>query len=858
MQKCGDTVLTPLILHIGGVNQWTFPERDASGRVKGISTRHRTDGTKRAISGSKRGLTYADDWHDSQGPVYLVEGGSDTAACMTMGLSAMGRPSNLGGVDDLAELLRPHEDREIVVLGERDFKADTNRWPGRDGAISIAKQLAEQLNRSIGWALPPEGFKDVREYLNAPGPKPEWSLDVEIVAPPPPAEPYQEPLKGPVRSLDIFREDLFLARVKAIKKPEIYFDGSPTGSGKSYADSKILEHVLTSLTVVPTHANGDELVAALCKQFGLDATKLPARVSPEEEDGYWHAKAEYESKHGVQEDRAEWNYGVCRNKETVKEAEDYGLSPGAAVCPSCEFRIGCDFIEKRDLALNGSHLVATHKMFQASRGKICNQRDYLAVHEDANELLRHKLTISASDLQAIFTIAAEAKYQETKRRPGNVDINCVEVFDILADTAQALIAAVEAAERTHRFVPPEHVKLPSVVQARLLNACRSAISRQSGPNEDERYNQASSAGNLASAMEMMLGLISGKLHLCVIKVEQPKKKCDSMQFDKSVIGIFKTELPENTPVIFSDATGSAARIELLSGREVVDITPDGILEPRHLQLQVPRDIKRRTKATTVASLLAATMLKYPNAQRIGVIGHKPHIDNLMADNSPLGGLRGRISKTAYFGQGDDKASNSWHKDCGLLLILGTPRVPPEVIQAELLRIGDLESMEQDGEWKKQRWTAATESGGRRVIHGVGYEHSLWRAAHGVQVTAALQQAIGRARSNLPNGIPVIVFSNENVGLTVSDEVNDIKPLSQLALERYAWFEEQVAKSVNNITYTFCNFTTGEIVNSWRWKKDRVSKVLRELGEAGYLTKLSHGKWAVTKLLESSVTEPSAN
>ena len=55
---------------------------------------------------------------------------------------------------------------EIIVVGERDAKPD-GRWPGRDGARSVAKELAKRLGREVRWILPPEGAKDMRSYLEA-------------------------------------------------------------------------------------------------------------------------------------------------------------------------------------------------------------------------------------------------------------------------------------------------------------------------------------------------------------------------------------------------------------------------------------------------------------------------------------------------------------------------------------------------------------------------------------------------------------------------------------------------------------------------------------------------------------------
>ena len=65
----------------------------------------------------------------------------------------------------LAELLAdlPHN-RAIVVLGEYDTKQDGS-WPGRDGAQRVATKLANALGRCVRWALPPDGAKDLRAWL---------------------------------------------------------------------------------------------------------------------------------------------------------------------------------------------------------------------------------------------------------------------------------------------------------------------------------------------------------------------------------------------------------------------------------------------------------------------------------------------------------------------------------------------------------------------------------------------------------------------------------------------------------------------------------------------------------------------
>ena len=154
-------------LHIGWCSDkaaYAFPEFNGRGEVIGINTRA-PDGRKRVLKGSNRGLYLPHGWHEHHGPVLIVEGASDCAAATAMGLAVIGRPSATGGVEHLAELLADMpESREIIVAGELDAKS-SGKWPGRDGAIRVAEQLAFKLGRKVAWALPPEGSKDLRAWL---------------------------------------------------------------------------------------------------------------------------------------------------------------------------------------------------------------------------------------------------------------------------------------------------------------------------------------------------------------------------------------------------------------------------------------------------------------------------------------------------------------------------------------------------------------------------------------------------------------------------------------------------------------------------------------------------------------------
>lgn len=162
-QQLGVTVDSLRQLRVGWSERddcHTFPEHDADGKLIGLNRRFR-DGTKRFVSGGKRGLSLPTNTTGMADPILAVEGASDTAACLTLGLYAVGRPNNRGGAPLLAALL---EGRDILVIGENDQKPD-GAWPGREGAEYIAAQLGKTWKRTVRWSLPPNGAKDVRSWL---------------------------------------------------------------------------------------------------------------------------------------------------------------------------------------------------------------------------------------------------------------------------------------------------------------------------------------------------------------------------------------------------------------------------------------------------------------------------------------------------------------------------------------------------------------------------------------------------------------------------------------------------------------------------------------------------------------------
>jgi len=161
--------------HEGEPGCWTSPECDSQGRIIGLGLRWPT-GEKGQLAGGKRGLTLPEGWREQPDPVLAVEGASDVLAGRAVGLNVIGRPSNCGGADFIAHVCR---DRRVIILGENDRKGD-GTWPGREGAEAVASKLESDWGRPVPIAFPPDGTKDLRDWVRQLAPD-LATADVEAV-----------------------------------------------------------------------------------------------------------------------------------------------------------------------------------------------------------------------------------------------------------------------------------------------------------------------------------------------------------------------------------------------------------------------------------------------------------------------------------------------------------------------------------------------------------------------------------------------------------------------------------------------------------------------------------------------------
>lgn len=145
---------------------FAIPMRDGDNKIIGVHLRC-NDGTKKAVVSSRNGLFIPQV--DPQKICFLPEGASNTAALLTMGFYAIGRPSCNSGGEMLKVALKRLGVSRIVIIADNDplKTAPDGRTfrPGQDGA----KKLKKELGLPSVIFTTPSPCKDVRQLLQKLG-----------------------------------------------------------------------------------------------------------------------------------------------------------------------------------------------------------------------------------------------------------------------------------------------------------------------------------------------------------------------------------------------------------------------------------------------------------------------------------------------------------------------------------------------------------------------------------------------------------------------------------------------------------------------------------------------------------------
>ena len=765
--------------------EWLYPMRDGAGEVVGLHRRlakaYTKDGkviSKLTVPGSTSGLFYAPDaWAIGSGPILVVEGMTDTAAALHAGLAAVGRPSNLGGSDQLAVLLEQlPADRPILVVGERDAKPD-GRWPGRDGAEQTAQRLADALDRQVLWSLVPEPAKDAREHLTAAaaaGLEPEEAgrrlvadlLEHATVMQPSPKDPELDgrvPEASPVPMDDLrhqlrsrimqLAEPPLLQRARPDAEhpegeprllPAVYLSGAPTGAGKSRAALELCRSLeqqgLRVAYLSQTHKQSAERLAE-AEGLGLAGGAADPELSPKS-CGLWH---------------------VARKVRTC------GLSVSQVVCPTCPLREACSYQQAKAVAKDAAVRFACHAQGAQDLAQVAAGRDALIIDEDAlGAMVRHVQVRPKDVVDVLRCMRASAKAYPKSLE----DAECGEVLELLTAAASALIRAVR------------QVTKQGAVQIDISGLVAP------DPEDGKPVRWASKAWRIIGhqgqrmppkdAMALLIDLITGRMP----EVWVMHDRHATGAWDRQLVGIQRHKLPHKL-VLMLDATADQATLEQMidaSGTgwtkrqhtAVQVITPEGRPPDAHLARRlVPAggDVLVGSTAERATEVLRGALARIPE-QRLGLICHGGHLDEMCGrtadDDDALlddAELR-RLVRVAGHHTAEVRGSNSWIRQddperMQALVVMGCPNVPPSAVRLRLLATGQHEAAAQaDGGWARHEVLSTAPDGSTLTNPTQACTDLVWQEARRQLVHAAQYQEASRARHSLPEGTPVYVITSE--------------------------------------------------------------------------------------------------
>lgn len=575
---------------------------------------------------------------------------------------------------------------------------------------------------------------------------------------------------------------------------------------------------MKALLVYPTHDNCEEVLQPYLSE-GVHAACYPPRTS----DAYSKRPQNC------------WN-------DDADRAEEMGLPVVKSVCPACPHRKIClvnGYLAQLADVEGADVLIATHKRAEyTGLEEIARGRNYLSIHEDVVPLLRPQTEINKGDVllarhliqdyilndpASLDWFGGATIVDDEGNRYENEELAirkerqyqfCFLLLDLLNDLKRVL----QTAEQTTPWSPPATSNCPAGIERTLYFGTRRA--RIHFKNQPWRF---------------LLAAASGKFHTAAIVVDRHFHKGgrrDNAYVSKSVIGVIDNPPPANCVTWINDATLTIERIEAILGRPVANKTPDGHLERRKKAVQIIRDITRRKTAKSVSNLIRGVMADRPQFERIGIIGHSNHMTSLRKLGPEFGQ---RITKLSYFGSGEERSSNDWHQQCDLIIVAGTPRVPPSAIARYLVRVGEVEAASRQPEWGVVYWQGVTEADQPLKIKTSGYQDEAWRRAQRDLVRAQLVQAIGRGRGILETGCEVLVLSNEECGLPISDA--GLEPLNEASAAILNALRELAAENPNKYILGKSAVKSSAIAQAVQLKSRTVRECLRGLERRGLVQKV---------------------
>ncbi len=525
-------------------------------------------------------------------------------------------------------------------------------------------------------------------------------------------------------------------RIKSLSDKGVFFDGSKCGTGKSTADIEAIRKSRTSLTVLPTHDACKELVDRLSKE-GIPASAYPK----------------------LSADTCKM-YGTSTQPQLAQKIQASGLNVSESLCFACTFSKDCTYQKERQRAKDSNHTITTHARIEATDFSLFKDKEIVFIHENPLSLLRP--CVEVENLKHFQDLLIICKYARKVIAPWD-DPLAIDFLNTLESGVNELIDILANDQFFKEFENLSNENIKDSQKVKCLTCSDTKPIHEHGNYILHRAMTDLKIYSDQNALHLAIGYSFGNLKSLFAKVEEYRVAGGQINVRNCLFGVWKTEIP-NQLIWFEDGSSDVKMLQDLTGLNVIDQTPIGKIKNQIEPIQyTQKDITKKTSPNVVKSVVRGLLAKHKQCNSIGIICHQCHVSEI---ESLSGYWKNRIRKISYFHSGEDRASNDW-LNCDLLIVLGTPRVPPSAVRNLLLAFGKIEAAKYDSDFVSFSWTGMNEKGDLVEVIGKKYLNLDWQWAYSLLVKEALLQGIGRGRSIAPEAIPVVLISNEQLDLIIS-------------------------------------------------------------------------------------------
>jgi len=505
------------------------------------------------------------------------------------------------------------------------------------------------------------------------------------------------------------RELLIQARRASFAAPGCYLDRSSTGAGKTRADFKFLEELIEQtefrgMVAVRSHQFAGELVREFRHRRGMPVlAHVPRATSPTkrpivcpfcgicppgpQEPDCPHCRGLGEI----------LGFQSCWNPE-ADWAQRNGFSVTATVCPKCPLRSRCleeGYLRHNALASEARICLATHTRLEMRGFATATEGfHYISIQEDAIKMLCPQREVPVDSLPVFDRIIDRMlKDPNSLNYLGEIEDSgkgfAYAVLIQMAKTSQLALEQAFEAPAPLRVIPlPLGISMPPKLQTIVWNYAKKHHLPLPGCEVFRILAAAVSFGLRSLVLVRPAGFTArGRSH--EERFQQMAPTGDRLRFPGlNLLATFRNLPPDNATIWFADATMRQSHLEAAIGRPLKQVIQPKPMSRRHRVIQIPHDIRRGTPERIVIRCLRKALAAFPGAMRIGIICHQLH-------KKAIRGLEPELAPCElivdHFGSDADRGSNDWHRNCDLLVVLGTPRIPPKAIVDRLLALGQVEA-----------------------------------------------------------------------------------------------------------------------------------------------------------------------